>query len=50
MPHYILTYFTVYGRAETSRILFHLAGVPFDDVRIEAADWPNKKQGRFFQV
>uniref|UniRef100_A0A914XNZ3 glutathione transferase n=1 Tax=Plectus sambesii TaxID=2011161 RepID=A0A914XNZ3_9BILA len=43
MPHYKLTYFNLYGRAETSRILFHLAGVPYDDVRIEMEEWAGKK-------
>uniref|UniRef100_A0A914WXN3 glutathione transferase n=1 Tax=Plectus sambesii TaxID=2011161 RepID=A0A914WXN3_9BILA len=43
MPHYKLTYFNLYGRGETARILFHLAGVPYDDVRIEMEEWAGKK-------
>lgn len=43
MPHYKLIYFNFYGRGETARILFHLADVPYEDVRVEVADWPQKK-------
>jgi hypothetical protein len=35
-----LTYFNAKARGELSRYLFALAGVPFEDHRIEFADWP----------
>uniref|UniRef100_A0A1I7TSD4 GST N-terminal domain-containing protein n=1 Tax=Caenorhabditis tropicalis TaxID=1561998 RepID=A0A1I7TSD4_9PELO len=38
MPSYKLTYFDVRGYAEPARILFHLAGVPFEDVRLTHGD------------
>lgn len=43
MVHYKLTYFNVRGRAEVMRMLFALAEVQYEDVRIEQADWPAKK-------
>ncbi|EGT48727.1 hypothetical protein CAEBREN_14802 [Caenorhabditis brenneri] len=45
MPTYKLTYFDVRGYAEPARILFHLAGVPFEDKRIthESGDWEKMK-------
>ncbi|CAI2330546.1 unnamed protein product [Caenorhabditis sp. 36 PRJEB53466] len=38
MPSYKLTYFDVRGYAEPARQLFHLAGVPFEDVRLSHDD------------
>lgn len=38
MVHCKLTYFDVRGLGEVSRQLFHLAGVPFEDVRIPRND------------
>ena len=43
MPVYKLTYFNARARAEVSRILFALAGVEYEDERIEVADWPARK-------
>uniref|UniRef100_A0A914X7C7 glutathione transferase n=1 Tax=Plectus sambesii TaxID=2011161 RepID=A0A914X7C7_9BILA len=44
MPQYKLIYFDLYGRAETARILFHLAGVPYEDVRYNFyTEWAEKK-------
>ncbi|CAI2330534.1 unnamed protein product [Caenorhabditis sp. 36 PRJEB53466] len=38
MPSYKLTYFDVRAYAEPARQLFHLAGVPFEDVRLTHGD------------
>ena len=46
MPPYKLTYFNVPGRGEVSRMLFTMAGVPFEDKRIEFKEWPEMKKGR----
>uniref|UniRef100_A0A6P7H0G5 glutathione transferase n=1 Tax=Diabrotica virgifera virgifera TaxID=50390 RepID=A0A6P7H0G5_DIAVI len=43
MPNYKLTYFNVTGRAEPARVMLHYGGIPFEDVRIEHADWPSIK-------
>ena len=43
---YTLTYFNVRGLAEMSRLILHYAQVPFNDVRIEKADWPSLKPSK----
>ncbi|KAI1712270.1 glutathione S-transferase 1 [Ditylenchus destructor] len=43
-PRYKLTYFNFYARAETSRFMFHLAAVPYEDVRVEIDEWMNGKK------
>ena len=39
MPKYKLTYFPIRGRAESIRILFALAGVEFEDIRVDPKEW-----------
>jgi glutathione S-transferase len=40
MPAYKLTYFNGRGRAEIIRLVFAAAGVEYEDIRMERADWP----------
>ena len=40
---YKLTYFNARGRGEVARLCFAVAGVKYEDVRIEQADWPALK-------
>uniref|UniRef100_A0A9J2P7J0 glutathione transferase n=1 Tax=Ascaris lumbricoides TaxID=6252 RepID=A0A9J2P7J0_ASCLU len=42
-PEYKLIYFDVQMRAEPARMMFKLAGVPFEDVRISKQEWPQLK-------
>ena len=39
MPKYKLTYFPLRGRAESIRIVFAVAGVEFEDNRIDPKEW-----------
>lgn len=43
MPTYKLNYFNGRGRGEVARVLFAVAGVKYEDNRIEFADWPKIK-------
>ena len=42
-----LIYFDGQGRAEASRWIFLLAGVEYEDVRIQYSDWPTLKSSKF---
>ena len=47
MPEtYKLIYFNARGMAEPSRLILSYAGVPFEDTRIERADWPAMKPSK----
>ena len=41
-----LIYFDGQGRAEASRWIFELAGVDYDDVRIQYSDWSTLKSSK----
>jgi len=43
MSEFKLTYFNVCGRAELTRLIFAKSATPFQDDRIEFADWPARK-------
>jgi hypothetical protein len=43
-PKLKLIYFPVKARAEPTRLALHIAGIPFQDVRIQHADWPAMKE------
>ena len=45
-----LIYFDGQGRAEVSRWLFFLAGVEYEDVRIQYSDWSTLKSSKFFRI
>lgn len=44
--NYKLTYFSLRGRAEPARLLFKLAGKPFDDNRVSGDSWQAFKAGK----
>lgn len=44
MASYKLIYFNLKGRAELIRLMFNLAGQPFEDQRVEFADWSKLKE------
>jgi glutathione S-transferase len=49
MPKPRLTYFDFAGsRGEECRMALHLAGIDFEDVRIQSSDWPAMKAGMPF--
>ncbi|CAE1252184.1 HPGDS [Acanthosepion pharaonis] len=39
MPNYTLHYFNGRGRAEIIRMMFNMAGVPYNDKRYEFSEW-----------
>jgi len=41
---YKLTYFNIRGVAEPIRMMFAVAGVPYEDVRVKQEDWPEMKK------
>jgi len=43
MPTYKLTYFDLRARAEITRLLFAVAGVKYEDVRVDRSKWPELK-------
>ena len=43
MPSYKLYYFNAKGRAEISRLIFAAAGIKYEDVRVQGADWQKLK-------
>ncbi|XP_054995741.1 hematopoietic prostaglandin D synthase [Sorex araneus] len=43
MPGYRLIYFNMRGRAEIIRYIFAYLDVPYEDHRVEQADWPKVK-------
>jgi glutathione S-transferase len=44
----VLRYFSVVGRAQSLRHVLADAGVAFEDVRIEVADWPRRREDPSF--
>jgi hypothetical protein len=42
-PKLKLVYFNIKARAEPTRLALHIAGIPFEDVRIEHDAWPAMK-------
>ena len=42
-PSIKLTYFGIQGVAEKVRLALHIAGIPFEDVRVAFPDWPAMK-------
>ncbi|EGT48737.1 hypothetical protein CAEBREN_28051 [Caenorhabditis brenneri] len=51
MPSYKPTYFDGRGFAEPARMLLHIAGVPFEDVRIPFEElMPGKQSERFLEM
>lgn len=46
MPTYKYYYFDAKARGEIVRLIFNVAGVPFEDVRIKGEDWPKHVAGR----
>ena len=42
-PKYILNYFQIAGRAEVARLMFHVAGVEFEDNQMTFPEWATAK-------
>ncbi len=43
---YKLTYFNVKARAEPIRLIFALKEIPYEDIRIDRANWPELKKSK----
>nr|XP_022338767.1 glutathione S-transferase-like [Crassostrea virginica] len=43
MPKFVFHYFDARGRGEPARLLFAVAGIPFQDRRVSQEEWPNLK-------
>lgn len=50
MASYRLHYFDVRGRGEIVRMLFKLAQVEFEDIRVTQGEWTDVKHGKFVVV
>lgn len=46
--NYKLRYFNMRGRGEPIRLIFALANVEFEDIRVKAEEWPALKQSKIF--
>jgi glutathione S-transferase len=46
MTKYQLYYFNSRGRAEYARLIFAVAGIEYEDIRIERENWPKLKPGK----
>ena len=49
MVHYKLYYFNLRARGEIARQLLALAGEPFEDIRVDFAEWPSLKKSMPFE-
>lgn len=47
MSQHKLTYFNIRGLGEGARLIFHQAGVEFEDNRLSREDWPSLKPSAF---
>jgi len=47
---YKLTFLNGRGRAELSRLIFAAAGVQYEDVRLERAEWARMKHSQFYAL
>ena len=50
MGKYKVVYFDFTGRAETTRMLLHMAGQEFEDVRYSREEWPKYKDGKYCYI
>lgn len=46
MPKFVFHYFDARGRGEPARLLFAVAGIPFQDRRVSQEEWPTLKPSR----